>query len=198
MTVFAALRAECAMLNIGDPAPTLQVGKWVQGEPVRQFDADHVYIVEFWATWCGPCLVSIPHLNELAEKFKDKGVIVIGQNVWDKDEAVEPFVKKMGGKMTYRVAMDDKTQDTNGFMASHWWKRKVEGHTIPTAVIINKAGRIAWIGYPSQLTEKVIEDVLADKIDPRKTAAARVQEPQRWGRVLSDSDPRSWPGLAAD
>ena len=56
--------------------------------------------------------------NELHQKFKDKGFVVIGQNVWEKSEAtVEPFVKKMAGKMTYRVALDDKSGGGNGRMA---------------------------------------------------------------------------------
>jgi thiol-disulfide isomerase/thioredoxin len=154
-----------AKLAIGDPPPKLQVGQWVQGEPVRQFDSNHIYVLDFWATWCGPCVASIPHLNDLAQKFKDKGVIFIGQNVWDSDDAVAPFVKKMGDKMTYRVALDDKSQDPDGFMASHWWKRHVEQHGIPTAFIINKAGRIAWIGHPVQLNEKLIEDIRTDQFD---------------------------------
>jgi len=73
----------------------------------------------------------------------DKGVVVIGQNVWDDDSNVPAFVKKMGDKMTYRVALDDKSQETNGFMSEHWWKRKVNNHTIPHAFIINKEGHIA-------------------------------------------------------
>src|SRR5678816_2605837 len=85
-----------ATLKVGDPAPKLQVGKWVQGEPVKEFAKDKAYIVEFWATWCGPCRTSIPHLNEVHNKFKDKGLIVIGQDCWEKDESlVEPFIKKM-------------------------------------------------------------------------------------------------------
>ena len=135
-----------AKLTIGDPAPQLQTGKWIQGDPVKKFDAGHVYIVEFWATWCGPCVASIPHLNDLAQKFKDKGLIVIGQDVWDTDDAVPAFVKKMGDKMTYRVALDDKRQDAEGFMAAHWWKRHTDNHGIPNAFIINKEGahRMDW------------------------------------------------------
>src|SRR6266850_5799531 len=83
-----------SQLKIGDPAPKLQAGKWVQGEPVKEFENGKVYIVEFWATWCGPCRVSIPHLNELYQKYKDKGIVVIGQDVWEQDEdKVAPFVK---------------------------------------------------------------------------------------------------------
>ena len=70
-----------AALKVGDPAPPMQVGRWVQGEAVRNFDGDKVYIVEFWATWCGPCVASIPHVDELHRKFKDKGLVVVGQNV---------------------------------------------------------------------------------------------------------------------
>jgi thiol-disulfide isomerase/thioredoxin len=159
-----------AELMVGDPAPKLQVGKWIQGGAVQGFDTNHVYIVEFWATWCGPCIASIPHVNDLWQKFKDRGLIVIGQNVWDDDSNVPAFVKKMGDKMTYRVAIDDKSQEANGFMAEHWWKRKVNNHTIPHAFIINKEGRIAWIGHPAGLNEKLLNDILSGHYDLARAA----------------------------
>ncbi len=156
---------------VGDKAPKLQTGEWVQGEPVTGFDSNHVYIVEFWATWCGPCVGSIPHLNQVWQKFKDKGVIVIGQDVWDSDEAVAPFVKKMGTNMTYRVALDDKSQDPDGFMSSTWWKRKVNHHGIPTAFIINRDGIIAWIGHPMGLKEQDLDEIVSGHQDLAKAKA---------------------------
>jgi thiol-disulfide isomerase/thioredoxin len=160
-----------AKLTIGDPAPQLQVAKWVQGNPVTAFDMNHVYIVEFWATWCGPCRTSIPHLNELWLKFKDRGLIVIGQDMAEPDDSgVAAFVKKMGDQMTYRVALDDKSQETNGFMAVHWMKA-AEQNGIPTAFIVNQQGRIAWIGHPMELDEKTLEDILAGHFDITKFAA---------------------------
>ena len=173
VSVFFAVARQMAQaeLGVGDPAPKLQVGKWVQGEPVRGFDTNHVYVVEFWATWCGPCRASIPHLNELWQKFKDKGVVVIGQDVWDNDGDVAPFVKKMGDKMTYRVTLDDKSQETEGFMAAHWWKRGVNHHGIPAAFVINQHGSIAWIGHPMVLNEKLLDDILSPHYDLAKAAA---------------------------
>ena len=161
-------QANAATLNVGDPAPKLQVSKWVQGEPVKEFERDKVYIVEFWATWCGPCRVSIPHLNELHTQFKDKGLIVIGQDVWEQDtEAVVPFVKKMGKQMTYRVALDS---GDDGKMAETWMDAAGQSG-IPTAFVVDKRGTIAWIGHPMKLKESLLEQVLAGKFDVTKAAA---------------------------
>jgi thiol-disulfide isomerase/thioredoxin len=178
-TLVAATQAQEAKLSIGDAAPKLQVGKWVQGEPVKEFAKDKAYIVEFWATWCGPCRVSIPHLNEIHEKYKDKGLIVIGQDVWERDESlVEPFVKKMGEKMTYRVTLDDKSKDEDGAMAETWMKAAGQGG-IPTAFVVNKQGKIAWIGHPMSLKEQVLEDVLGIITDDHQAVRGHtVSEPK--------------------
>jgi thiol-disulfide isomerase/thioredoxin len=175
--VIATLSAE-AKLTVGDPAPKLQVAKWVQGDPVTAFDTNHVYIVEFWATWCGPCRSSIPHLNELWQKFKDRGLVAIGQDMAEPDDSgVAPFVKKMGDQMTYRVALDDKSQETNGFMSVHWMKA-AEQNGIPTAFIVNQQGRIAWIGHPMSLNEQTLEDILAGHFDITKFAAEYERQQQ--------------------
>lgn len=170
MTLLAALlafaaRGARAELMVGDQAPALHTGRWVQGKPVRSFDTNHVYIVEFWATWCGPCIQSIPHLNQLWQKFQDKGVIAIGVDIWDSDNGVAKFVRKMGTNMTYRVALDDKSQNPDGWMAQNWWPRKVNHHGIPTAFVINKDGIIAWIGHPMTLNEHVLDQIVSGHQD---------------------------------
>ncbi len=164
-----ALAAE-ATLKVGDTAPKLQPAKWVQGQPVKDFQKGKAYIVEFWATWCGPCRVSIPHLNEIHNKYKDKGLIVIGQDCWERDDGlVAPFVEKMADKMTYPVALDDKESDKKGQMAQTWMAAAGR-NGIPSAFLVDTKGMIAWIGHPMQLKDSVIEEVLAGKFDVQKAA----------------------------
>src|SRR5262245_39165459 len=61
-----------AKLKVGDPAPPLKATKWLQGEEVKEFAAGKVYVIEFWATWCGPCIVMMPHMGEMQAEYKSK------------------------------------------------------------------------------------------------------------------------------
>jgi thiol-disulfide isomerase/thioredoxin len=165
LAALAAMNANVASAALapGDSAPALKLSKWVKGDAITALDPAKIYVVEFWATWCGPCKVSIPHLTELAHKFKD--VTVIGVDVWengdDKEATVNKFVKQMGDKMDYRVAMDSE----DAFMADNWMKAAGQDG-IPAAFII-QAGKIAWIGHPMSM-EKALEQVVAGKFDLEK------------------------------
>lgn len=142
-------------LMVGDKAPPMAVGAWTKGGPVDSFEEGRVYIVDFWATWCRPCLESIAHIVELQERFKDKAT-VIGMNIWQPDpESVTPFVEKMGEKMPYAVATDDVPEGESankGKMAQSWMAAAGQ-MGIPAVFIIDGDGRVAWIGHPSEVDE---------------------------------------------
>ena len=67
--------AQSKKLKVGDVAPGLSIETWVKGEEVS-IEKGEVYIVEFWATWCGPCRASMPHLSKLQEKYQDYATII--------------------------------------------------------------------------------------------------------------------------
>jgi thiol-disulfide isomerase/thioredoxin len=168
-----------ADLTIGDPAPGLEVSKFVKGDPVSGFEKGQVYVVEFWATWCGPCRATIPHLTEL--QHKNPKVTFIGVSVFeDNPKEVEPFVKEMGDKMDYRVALDDVPKDgkpDEGKMARTWMEAAGE-NGIPTAFIIDQKGRVAWIGHPMSL-EKPLSQIVAGSYDLAAAQQERKQAKQR-------------------
>lgn len=164
----AAQVVEGMPAKIGDAAWNLDGLEFVKGETVK-IEPGKIYIVEFWATWCGPCRVSIPHLTEVARKYKDKNVVVVGVS---KEEAgaVKPFVKKQGAKMDYNIAIDP-TQNVNaGYM-------KAFGYSgIPHAFIVDTAGKIQWHGHPLADMEQVLQGVLAGTFDAPAYAAKKAEE----------------------
>lgn len=158
-----APESEAAELKVGDPAPRFVVNRFVKGEPVKELQPGQIYVIEFWATWCGPCIENIPKLTAMQKKYGNR-VVFVGVSVLERDQTkVVPFVKKMGEKMNYRVAMDKVTGSgetaSKGHMATNWLKAAGK-KAIPCAFIVNKDGKIAWIGHPANM-DKVLERVVA-------------------------------------
>ncbi len=146
-------------LTIGDPAPSLKTATWLKGEVVPAFQKGEVYVVEFWATWCGPCKDNIPHLTELAKKYEGKASI-IGISIWeslDAEEAdplkkVKSFVQSQGDQMDYIVAADSP----KNLIANSWMKPASE-EGIPCSFIVNGDGKVAWIGHPARMEESLAQ-----------------------------------------
>ncbi len=171
--VLAYFASSAFALDIGDKAPPLVISKWVRGEAVTpdKPDAKTTYVIDFWATWCPPCRKSVPHLNELQERLKGRGVVVVGVS----DEDV-PTVEKFAGqiKMNYRVAVDDREGT---------WKTYMEGvSAIPHAFVVNKEGVVVWSGHPMMGLDDVVEAVLAGTYSPEQA-----KEVSKWKRALEEA-----------
>lgn len=175
-------------LKVGSIAPPIKVAKWVKGAPIKSFEKGKVYVVEFWATWCGPCKTSIPHLTDLAHKYKDK-VTFTGVSVFEtqdpKDTSyqakVASFVKDMGDKMDYTVCYDGP----EGTMAKTWMEAaKQDG--IPTAFIVDQNGKVAWIGHPMAELDEVLSQVLAGKYDVDSAAKKKAEQQAAMEKLQND------------
>jgi thiol-disulfide isomerase/thioredoxin len=135
-------------LKVGDPAPVLKISKWLQGDEVKRFEPGKAYVVEFWATWCGPCIAFMPDLAEVQAQYKPQGLTCIGLSVRDPNNSVEKaaaFVKKRGPKLDYTFAFADDRSTWDA------WMTAAGRSGIPCSFVVDKAGRIAYIGNPMYL-----------------------------------------------
>jgi thiol-disulfide isomerase/thioredoxin len=131
---------------IGQKAPELLVEKWLTPQP----DVKGKFVlIDFWATWCGPCRKAIPDLNAFQKKFGEK-LVVIGIS----DEPEEKVKGFASPTLEYASAIDTKGQT----------KQALEVKGIPHCILVDPEGIVRWEGYPllhgHELTEKVIEELL--------------------------------------
>ncbi len=157
LAVLTAMLSQVMALEVGQKAPSLAKITWMKGAAVETGTA--VTVVEFWATWCGPCKTSIPHLTELQKKYADK-VHIVG--VSNEDAAtVKPFIAEMGAKMDYHVGIADVA--TYGS-----YMEGVDG--IPHAFIVDAGGLVVWHGHPASM-DGVLGQVVAGNFDAKKAGA---------------------------
>lgn len=157
--VATTLAAPAALAQkAGDAVTPDSLGKaeWITGAAPAAWEPGKLYILECWATWCGPCIAAIPHVDELYDKYQEKGLRVIGMNVWeDGKDKVAGFVKTKGDGMSYPVAYVGKGGDFE-----NTWLKPAGVRGIPHAFVV-KDGKVLLTTHPMQLTEPVIEGLLA-------------------------------------
>jgi len=191
-------------LNIGDPALKLQVSQWVQGEPVTDFKPGSAYFVEFWSGGSGPCLECVPFIDRIYGQYKDKGLKVVAIDAWQTNVAsVETMLKQWSGRMNYGIAMDsfDGVQRWGmGRTASSWMHQAGESN-VPVAFLINKESKVAWIGHPTSLSNKIIDETLAGTLDLKKVASDRQKEfeiinnpevQKVWEELKTNANDKQW------
>ena len=132
---------------LNQKAPELVVEKWLTREPDRK---GRFVLIDFWATWCGPCRKAIPELNALHKKYGDR-LVVIG--ISDEPEAKVKALKEP--VIEYFSAIDTQART----------KKEVKVEGIPHVMLIDPDGIVRWEGFPllegHELTEKAVGEILA-------------------------------------
>ncbi|RAJ29094.1 TlpA family protein disulfide reductase [Pedobacter cryoconitis] len=142
-------------LNIGDSAPPLKVKAWVKGKPIQKFEKGKIYVIDFWATWCIPCMALMPHFSKLAHKYQDKATF-LSIDIYEKEiipiAKIKKLVDSMANRMDFTIGIEE-----NKLMTKTWADpSKLEG--IPSIFIIND-GKIDWIGHP-KYADSVLTQIL--------------------------------------
>lgn len=112
---------------------------------------DKVYLVDFWATWCAPCRESIPFLQELHEKYSEKGLVIVGVALDSgSEQEVRAFIENF--KVTYRIVVPRNQQEV---------MQRYRVKAFPTMYIVDKKGvvRYAEEGYAEELQEEILRQI---------------------------------------
>jgi len=159
----------------GSKAPKFEPESWVKPDHRVKLRPSRITVVEFWATWCGPCIDQFPHLSDLAEKHKDS-IDVVGVNIWDLKDGeksrlnasrirrIGDFAKAQERKLRYPICLDSY-QET----IAKDWMEAAERNTVPTCFVVGRDGRIAWIGHPDELDD-VLPKIIARQWDIKQAA----------------------------
>ena len=134
----------------GKTAPKLALKEWINSKPL-DLDAlkGKIVVLDFWATWCGPCLRAVPHTNEMNQKYAREGVVIIGVCNKRGAEKMADTVKKHG--IEYPVAVDDGTN------ASY------RVNSFPDYYVIDRHGILRWADVANKDVEKAIEILLREQ-----------------------------------
>ena len=180
-TIAAAMGSE-SYLRIGNAAPALHPMAWIKGEPIVRYEPGRIYVVEFWATWCPPCIESVPHLTDLQSKYRDE-LTVVGVNVLESangegdESSVRAFVTKGHPQMGYTVAMDHPIKQP----VFNEWMISAGMCCLPSAFIVDGKGSIVWMGNTLPSASYPFDEALNDTLSgkPDLVRARALQESTR-------------------
>jgi thiol-disulfide isomerase/thioredoxin len=143
-----ANRAMHAALE-GKPMPPLHVTGWMNGEVKPEFTKGKVLVVDFYATWCGPCMNAIPHNNELLKKYQDKGLVIVGVCTNKRGQEKMPEVVKAKG-IEYPTARDADLSSEKAWAVRYY----------PTYAVVDRQGVVRAVGLQPQHVEAVVKKLL--------------------------------------
>jgi thiol-disulfide isomerase/thioredoxin len=139
---------------VGKKMPELSVSDWLNGEVKTDEMKGKVVLVDIWATWCGPCIASIPHNNEMLEKLKDKGLVIVG--VCSSSRGQEKLADTVSSKkIAYPVCKDPDQKTSKAYNLAFY----------PTYIAVDRKGIVRAAGLRPDKVQEVVEKLLAEKAE---------------------------------
>ena len=150
---FGPKRPEALRKMEGQPPPALALKSWIGEEQDLSKLKGKVVVVDFWATWCGPCMKAVPHNVTMFKAHKDEGLMIIGVHDSKRGFDKMPAVAKDKG-INYPLAVDAGSS-AKAYNVSFW----------PTYVVIDRKGMVRAAGLDPSHVEEVVEKLLKEKAE---------------------------------
>jgi len=140
-------------LKAGDKAPTITITDYISNIAKDKTLNNKYILLEFWATWCAPCLGAVPHLNELQAKYINRKDISIISMTYESPEIVLKTLKRIDFKT---IVVSDQTEKSQ----TDFGVKQNGSMTLPRTVLIDNKGVVKWIGVPDQMTDSLFDSFL--------------------------------------
>ena len=131
--------------------PALDLSGWINGEIKTEDMKGKVVLVDFYATWCGPCMAAIPHNNALLKKYQAKGLVIVGVCTNNRGQEKMPQIVKDRG-IEYPTARDAALKSQRAWAVNYY----------PTYAVVDRKGVVRVIGLQPENVEKVVKKLLAE------------------------------------
>ena len=159
-----------AQVKVGEKAPELVIKEWIKNVPKSKDLKGKFIVIDFWATWCAPCLETVPHFNKLIEQNKSRNDLVFLALTDEKRDKVDFLLKRVS--FSVAVVSDPSRKIFDDYKIDR----------IPTCVIIDDKNQIKWVGHSGILNNEIIQNIL-NREDPNVRAIDKNPSPERLSKV---------------
>ena len=138
-------------LVIGEKVENIKITEFISNVPNNEdFDTKYL-VIDFWATWCAPCLATVPHFNDLQKHFENNSEI----SFISLTDETPKIVKRILDRIEFKtIVATDQSKET---------LKKYKVNSLPTTIIIDKKNTVRWIGTPKELNKDIINNIINDQ-----------------------------------
>jgi thiol-disulfide isomerase/thioredoxin len=156
----AAASEDVTPIVVGDQAPTIDHVQWVRGQEIGEWLDGHAYVIDFWATWCPPCIDGLRDLQSLEDRLAPENVHCIAVAVWPGTRSKPPEeVLARFPELSYSLAIDRDEATADALLTAS------RSSGLPTTMIIDREGRLAWVGPPGDDFDEALYAVVTGSYD---------------------------------
>ncbi|MES2827140.1 MAG: TlpA disulfide reductase family protein [Bacteroidota bacterium] len=166
-----------AQIKVGEHAPEISIKDWIKNLPASKDLKGKFIVIDFWATWCAPCLETVPYLNTLIEQNKTRKDLIFLALTDERREKVNLLLKKVS--FSAAVVTDPSRKIFDDYKIDR----------IPVCIIIDDKNQVKWVGHTGKLNNEIIQNILNGR-EADLLAIDRNPSPERMSKVADSLSKR--------